>query len=375
MAQYKVLQDIEADEKFVGPLTLKQFIFACIAVVCGYVTFFFFTKGLWPLSLPFLAVFAVAGFLAFPWGKDQPTELWLLAKIQFYFKPKRRIWDQTGVQELVTITAPKKEEHIYTDSLSQTEVKSRLKALADTIDSRGWAIKNVNVNMFAQPGYMSGTQTSDRLIDPTSLSNDTSSVDIQASDDIMDEQNNPLAQSLNERIAASEASHRQAMLAKMKQVEQDTKKKPAENKDELRPDFWFMDQPAPGKVPAGYSTFTPQTSTQTPSATATTARDTPLSQEEKALLEKIHKEKSQLIPPSYGHMKVIMTPEQQKKAALEQAKKSAIHKPKAVTPTPDFDILNAAIDNNRDVASLAREMSEKHKQDEPDDDEVVISLH
>src|SRR5476651_1493159 len=148
MATYKVLQDIEAEDKFVGPLTLKQFIFAGIAFVCAYLSFFFLTKHAWILVIPLLPVMVTTGFLAFPWGRDQPTEIWLLAKIRFFLKPKRRIWNQSGVEQLVTITVPKRTEPEYVGSnLSQTEVRSRLKALASTIDSRGWAIKNVNVNL------------------------------------------------------------------------------------------------------------------------------------------------------------------------------------------------------------------------------------
>ncbi len=48
MATYKVIQDIEAEDKFVGPLTLKQFIFACITVVLGYLSFLLLTKNLQP---------------------------------------------------------------------------------------------------------------------------------------------------------------------------------------------------------------------------------------------------------------------------------------------------------------------------------------
>jgi hypothetical protein len=77
------------------------------------------------------------GFLAFPWRGEQPTEVWALAKVRFYVKPRKRIWNQTGIRDLVTITVPKQIERNYTNGLSQTEVRSRLKALAATIDSGG----------------------------------------------------------------------------------------------------------------------------------------------------------------------------------------------------------------------------------------------
>ncbi len=40
MATYKVIQDIEAEDKFLGPLTLKQFIFGAAAVFFGYLSLF-----------------------------------------------------------------------------------------------------------------------------------------------------------------------------------------------------------------------------------------------------------------------------------------------------------------------------------------------
>ncbi len=41
MATYKVLQDIEAEDKLLGPLTLKQFIFAVVTLAfCGLAVLF-----------------------------------------------------------------------------------------------------------------------------------------------------------------------------------------------------------------------------------------------------------------------------------------------------------------------------------------------
>ena len=41
MAQYKVIQDIEAEDKLLGPLTLRQFIYAAITVVLGFIAYKF----------------------------------------------------------------------------------------------------------------------------------------------------------------------------------------------------------------------------------------------------------------------------------------------------------------------------------------------
>src|ERR1039458_8866894 len=163
MATYKLIQNIEAEDKILGPLTLRQFIFALVATFFAYLCFISIVKHVFFLLILFLPPLLLTGFFAFPFGGDQPTEVWALAKLRFLFKPRKRIWDQSGVKELVTITVPKKVERVYTDGLSQTEVQSRLKALASTIDSRGWVTKNVNITNYAPNPLIFAS--SDRLVD------------------------------------------------------------------------------------------------------------------------------------------------------------------------------------------------------------------
>lgn len=208
MAQYKVIQDIEAEDKLLGPLTLKGFIYAVIAVLCGFINFRLIVSGIGPLKWLFVLVFALPmilfGVLASPLGRHQPTEVWLLARIRFLLKPKKRIWSQTGLLHLVTITAPKKTEKNRTKGLSETEVKSRLQTLATTLDSRGWAVKNVTV----APDLLKREEESDRLVAPTTVSGVDSIVGINPEDDIMDEQNNPTAQYFAGLIADADAQRK-----------------------------------------------------------------------------------------------------------------------------------------------------------------------
>ena len=145
MATYKVLQDIEAEDTLIGPLTLRQCIYAGIAVIGGYLSFVLISRGVGYLSVVFLPFILGGLFFAFPWSKQQTTEVWALAKVRFFLKPRKRIWNQSGVKELVTITAPRRAPKNYSRHLSPTEVQSRLRALADTIDSRGWAVKNIEL--------------------------------------------------------------------------------------------------------------------------------------------------------------------------------------------------------------------------------------
>ena len=129
MATYKVIQDIEAEDKFLGPLTLKQFIFAAGGAVFGYLSFLSVMKGAPFLLAVFVPPMLLGLFLAIPWSSEQSTEIWVLAKLRFLFKPKSRIWDQTGLEELVTVTVPKKEEKqltFHTDKIQSTSQRVHL---------------------------------------------------------------------------------------------------------------------------------------------------------------------------------------------------------------------------------------------------------
>lgn len=396
MATYKVLQDIEAEDKFVGPLTLKQFILACITVVAGWLCFFLITKHLWFLTLPILPVMLFAAFLAIPWGRDQPTETWLLAKVRFFLKPRNRIWDQSGIQELVTITAPKRTEQQFTgDNLSQIEVKSRLRALADTIDSHGWAIKNVNVNMFTQPGYGIVNQSTDRLVDASTLVKEVPSVDIQASEDMLDERNNPTAQHLDQMITASSSARREGALQQIQDVRDHSgSKKPAKSKaqsqaeNKLPADFWFMNELPPVAKPKDYTTFTAAPAVQPGSDSdddTGTASSSPLTDEEQKLLDRRHKEADRP-PVQYGNTHIIEPLGKQKKHKSHgKAKaKTSKHAPAThhkaaqpskptVTQTPDPAILSFAKDNNLSVGTIAHEINQKREPESPEG-EVIVPL-
>ncbi|MBI4034313.1 PrgI family protein [Candidatus Saccharibacteria bacterium] len=217
MAVYKVIQDIEAEDKLVGPLTLKGFIYALITIFCGFISYrIIIATSLggfrWWLLLLFVPPMALFGVLASPLGREQPTEVWLLSHIRYFLKPRLRIWDQTGVVELVTVTAPKQAEGPRVKDLSQTEVKSRLKTLASTMDSRGWAVKNVTVNDSGLLSYLQDQAGSDRLVNIDNLIQPQPVVDIHAADDILDAQNNPKAQRVEQLLEAETSQRKQNLL-------------------------------------------------------------------------------------------------------------------------------------------------------------------
>lgn len=259
MGTYKVIQDIEADDKLIGWMTPRQAIYATIVVISGAIGFFLVTKGVWWAAIPLLPHTILFAVLAGPFVHDQPVELWLLARIQFFLKPRKRVWDQSGISELVTITVPKKVERVLTDGLSQTEVRSRLQVLANVIDSRGWSTKNINVNPYGQTAAYA-TPTSDRLVTAQQLPREVPAIDVTDQEDILDEQMNPTALHLQQMIEQSSQARRQQVIHTMHHPV----KKPAK-KDEPTQQ-WFVDNSD------GQATSAKTTSTKTRGKTTAAKR-------------------------------------------------------------------------------------------------------
>jgi PrgI family protein len=220
MATHKVPQDVEAEDKLVGFLSLKQFIFTILGLGFGYLTFFFFTK-VHPLSaiiwLPFTLSFLVLGLYQ---RKDQPVEVYLASAMRFYLKPRQRKWDQEGFEERVIITAPPKIEHNYTKSFTGEEATSRLNNLSRLMDSRGWTTKLASD---WQNPQLATAAASDRLVQPGDLK--TAGVDLSRymqPVDVMDEQSSSVAQDFQARISQTDTSTRQHALQTLQQARQAT---------------------------------------------------------------------------------------------------------------------------------------------------------
>ena len=145
MAQYKVPQDVEADDKLIGPFSFRQFIYLLIAA--GLIAL---AVGLFQL-FPLLAIIPLPPVLLFialalPLKKDQPMETYLAALVSYYLKPHKRIWTPGQRESTINITAPKIVEENRTRDITGEEVTHRLSFLADIVDTGGYAIKGAGAN-------------------------------------------------------------------------------------------------------------------------------------------------------------------------------------------------------------------------------------
>jgi len=316
MAVYKVPQDVEAEDKLVGPLSFRQFVYAGIAA--GGITVGVFLFQLFPLlALIPAPVVILFGILALPLRKDQPMETYLLALLRFYLKSKQRIWNPDGTITYVEITVPKEiEQHLTKDFTGQT-AQERLDYLARVMDTRGWALK----------GAVEGQG---------SVRNDVVA-EVQTANDVMDEDAN-LSRSIDNLIA----------------------KKDEERKSAAR------EQMAAAAAPA------PQRSR---TATRDDAKSTPAAPKEPA-----HPADDDVAPLHYNpyptsiHQKVVHTMEEQKVAAdaLAATKKAAEDAKAAPVPTQVSPAIMNLVRNSHGL-SVSAVANEAHRLE--DKEEVVINLH
>ncbi|MBR0488394.1 PrgI family protein [Candidatus Saccharibacteria bacterium] len=145
MAVYKVPQDVEADDKLIGPFSFRQFVYLLIAagLVALAVGLFQIFPLLAILPLPPVLLFLA---LALPIKKDQPMETYLAALVSYYIKPRTRVWTPGQRESTILITAPKIVEDVRTRDISEEEATHRLSFLADIVDSQGYAIKGATNN-------------------------------------------------------------------------------------------------------------------------------------------------------------------------------------------------------------------------------------
>lgn len=167
MAQYKVPQDVEADDKLLGPFSFRQFIYLMIAggSIVAAIGLFQLFPLLAVIPLPVVFFFAL---LALPLKKDQPMETYLAALVSFYLKPRKRFWVPGQRESTITITAPKVVEKPRVRDISEEEASHRLSFLADIVDTEGESIKNTTA---MRDDYAAEANNAPDIFDDTNTNN------------------------------------------------------------------------------------------------------------------------------------------------------------------------------------------------------------
>lgn len=203
MAEYTVAQDVEADDKLIGPFSFRQFIYLIVvagasAIAWGLAQIF---VVLAILPLPIILLF---GALALPLRKDQPMEVYLSAVVSFHIKPRKRVWIPDGIDSLIDIYVPKTVETRRTKDLSQIEAEQRFSYLASIADTGGWSIRHA-----AQPQPEQAVASSSMAPDQYH--------EVQQTEDMLDD-NGDVAHNFDTMISNADIARRERMMQQMQQA-------------------------------------------------------------------------------------------------------------------------------------------------------------
>jgi hypothetical protein len=205
MGQYKVPQNVEAEDKILGPLTFKQFIYFLIGFGWAIVCFAIFRAV--PVLMILVAMPPTTLFLllAFFNRDGQNFEQLLVAMVQFFASNRKRAWYKDDLAETFHI-----EPTPLAAELTQRnpdDVRSELEKLANLIDSRGW-----NHPQELEPLVLPNTAHADR---PVPLPPVTPTAPDEVPTDILDLKQSPLAQNLAELLREAAEDVREEAMQQM----------------------------------------------------------------------------------------------------------------------------------------------------------------
>ncbi|MEK7555552.1 MAG: PrgI family protein [Patescibacteria group bacterium] len=99
--QFQIPQFIDVENKIVGPLSLRQFLYLAGAGAISFMLFFVLQMWLWFLVTVFLTIIALALALIKYNGQPLPKILWLA--LGFLWKPRLYLWQREIEEKIVKI--------------------------------------------------------------------------------------------------------------------------------------------------------------------------------------------------------------------------------------------------------------------------------
>lgn len=349
MASYKVPQDVEADDKLIGPFSFRQFIYLiivamAIAIAWGLAQIF---VGLAIIPLPVILLF---GALALPLRKDQPMEIYLAAMVSFFLKPRKRLWDPEGMESTIEITAPKTVEVRRVKDLSEGEAHERLNYLANLVDTQGWSTRGL------QPGHNIGIN-SDVLLEA------------QGVDDILDT-NTSVANNFGQLM--EESTRRMHEEAKQRMLAATAIPEPAS------PPAPIAAQPAQVYAQAQAAVETAYQAPQQQPVTPATQPQVTMQPEPVPVFNPYPNIRQSVMQPLDEESRVEAVTEtpvaQSEPAAIQVTEDSQPIETNTSEIPPSAGIIELANNADLSIQTIAREANRLKKRSEEESDEVVISL-
>jgi hypothetical protein len=131
--QFKVPQNIDLQDKVIGPMTMIQFLYVLGGGVADYLLFIAIGSGVvfWVLAIP-IALIALA--LAFLKIQEQPLSHFITAGLVYYNRPKQRRWQRSGSNVMTVRDLPQTKKKVVMPT-KRVVTKSELEKLAYTLDT------------------------------------------------------------------------------------------------------------------------------------------------------------------------------------------------------------------------------------------------
>jgi len=98
---FQIPQFIEIENKIVGPLTLKQFLYLAIAAALSFLFYFILAFWLWIILTAILA--SIAAVLAFIKYNGQPLPKIIFHAFGFFWGPRFYLWQRTTENEMFVV--------------------------------------------------------------------------------------------------------------------------------------------------------------------------------------------------------------------------------------------------------------------------------
>lgn len=141
--QYKIPQNIDMEDKIVGPFTMKQFIYL---LVSGFIVYSWWNFSNTFISPPPIIVFIPLGVpvgilgLCFALLKinDRPFEFFVLSIIKFIFAPKKTMWREgyKPPEVIVKDTVVKEKEKAVRDTKTLDELSKVLDTSQNELEKK-----------------------------------------------------------------------------------------------------------------------------------------------------------------------------------------------------------------------------------------------
>lgn len=119
--QFQVPQFIEIEDKIIGPLTLKQFLYLAAAGGIGFMLFFVLQTWLWVIVMGVVGIFAFAA--AFIKINGRPMPIIMLAALKYVWQPKLYLWQREAVRQTLPKLAKVPEQRHAAEPLHDLWVK------------------------------------------------------------------------------------------------------------------------------------------------------------------------------------------------------------------------------------------------------------